>query len=112
VRASRRLSAGLLRGRWLSVVLVGALGVSCAPVQKPGIRPAELRTRVLPATATVQVDERYVGAARRLDKSPAKLAPGKHRVTVEAAGFFPHDVELELAPGVTTLDLKLRPIPR
>lgn len=95
----------------LSVVLCGAL-LACAGSHKPKGRPAELRAVVEPPTAIVQVDERFVGSARVLEKRPAQLTPGKHRVTVDAAGYFPHDVELELAPGVTTLQLKLRAIPK
>lgn len=67
---------------------------------------------VVPAQANVQVDEHFVGSARVLEKRPAQLTVGKHRVTVDAAGYFPHDVELDLASGVTTLELKLRAIPR
>jgi len=95
----------------LSVVLLAAL-CACAGTHKPKGRPAELRAVVEPPTAIVQVDEKFVGSARVLEKRPAQLTPGKHRVTVEAPGFFPHDVQLELAPGVTTLQLKLRAIPR
>jgi hypothetical protein len=91
----------------LSVVLA-----ACAATHKPKTRQAELRAVVEPSNALVQVDETFVGAARVLEKRPAQLSPGKHRVTVDAAGYFPHDVELDLAPGVTTLTLKLRAIPR
>ena len=84
---------------------------ACGGAQRPRQAVAELRTIVEPPTARVQVDERFVGAARVLEKRPARLTPGKHRVTVEAPGFFPHDMELDLAPGVTKVDLKLRPVP-
>jgi hypothetical protein len=85
--------------------------VACGGAHKPKGRPAELRALVEPPTAIIQVDEKFVGSARVLDKRPAPLAPGKHRVTVEAPGYFPHDVEVELVPGVTTLQLKLRALP-
>jgi hypothetical protein len=101
-----RLGSGLV-----SALLCGAL-IACAGAHKPTGRPAQLRALVEPATALVQVDETFVGSARVLDKRPAQLTPGKHRVTVDAPGYFPHDVELELVPGVTTLQLKLRPIPK
>jgi len=63
------------------------------------------------ATRFGVVQGRFVGAARVLAMRPAKVKPGKHRLTVEASGFFPHDAELQLPPGVTTVDLKLRPVP-
>jgi len=101
-----RFCSGLV---WAS--LCGAL-IACGGAHKAKGRPAELRALVEPPTAIVQVDETFVGSARVLDKRPAQLTPGKHRVTVDAPGYFPHDVELDLAPGVTTLQLKLRAIPK
>lgn len=91
---------------FLSLALLG-----CAGAQRPRARPAQLRTLVEPSTATVQIDEHFAGAARVLAVRPASVKPGKHRITVEAPGYFPHDAEVELAPGVTTVDLKLRPVP-
>jgi hypothetical protein len=87
------------------------LMLGCASVPRPRQRPAELKTIVEPNTASVQIDEKFAGAARVLAVRPAKVPPGKHRVTVEAPGYFPHDAEVELAPGVTTVELKLRPVP-
>jgi hypothetical protein len=80
-------------------------------VQLPRAKPAELRTLVEPPTAWVQIDERFAGSARVLAMRPAAVKPGKHRITIEAPGYFPHDAEVELAPGVTTVNLKLRPVP-
>ena len=85
---------------------------ACAGRQHPRERPAELRVVAVPANAVVQVNEQFVGAARVLDKQPVKLKPGKKRVTIEAPGYFPHDLELDLPAGVTTIDIKLRPIPQ
>jgi hypothetical protein len=85
---------------------------ACAGRQQPDPKRAQLRTLIEPATATVQVDEQFVGAARVLAKRPARFHEGKHRVTIEAPGYFPHDLELELAAGVTKLEVKLRPVPR
>ena len=95
----------------LASACLGSALIACGGAHKPKGRPAELRAVVQPPTAIVQVEEKFVGSARVLDKRPAQLTPGKHRVTVEAPGYFPHDVEVELAPGVTTLQLKLRAVP-
>ena len=97
--------------RFAPCACAAALLGACAGAQHPKSRPAELRVVAEPATAIVQVDEHFVGAARVLDKKPAPLAPGHHRVTIEAPGFFPHDLDVDLAPGVTTLKLKLRALP-
>jgi hypothetical protein len=85
---------------------------ACAAAQPPKKPTAQLRTIVEPPSAQVQVDERFVGAARVLAQRPVPLAPGKHRVTIEAHGYFPHDLELDMPVGVTKVELKLRPIPR
>ena len=89
----------------------GLLLAACGHAQHPRQKPAELRVLAVPATASVQVNERFVGAARVLDKQPAKMAPGKKRITIEAPGYFPHDLELDLPAGVTTVEIKLRPVP-
>jgi hypothetical protein len=87
------------------------LAGACAGTQKPKGPPAELRVVAEPDSATVQVNERFVGAARVLDKRPAKLTPGLKHVTVEAPGYFPHDFAADLPAGVTTVKIKLRPVP-
>ncbi|MDB4974430.1 MAG: hypothetical protein JWN48_2771 [Myxococcaceae bacterium] len=107
-RASR--ITGLALGLALALLLA-LLGVGCAARQTPNTKTAALKTVVEPPTALVQVDEHFVGAARVLATRPAPLEPGKHRVTVEAPGYFPHDLEVDLVPGVTTLELKLRATP-
>lgn len=95
-----------------SLLALGALALAaCGGAQHPRERPAQLRVVAEPATASVQIDERFVGAARVLAKQPASVAPGKHRVTIEAPHYFPHDIELELPAGVTSLEIKLRPVP-
>jgi hypothetical protein len=85
--------------------------VACGGAQHPREKPAQLRVVAEPANATVQIDERFVGAARVLQKQPASVPPGKHRVTIEAPNYFPHDLELDMPVGVTSLEIKLRPVP-
>ena len=85
---------------------------ACAGKQHGAQANAELRVVAQPEGAVVQVNEQFVGSARVLAKRPARFTPGKKRVTVEAPGYFPHDVEVDLAKGVTTIDIKLRPIPK
>jgi hypothetical protein len=99
----QRLAVGLL-------VSMGLLG--CAGAQRGPRYDSQLRVVAEPPGAAVSVNERFVGAARVLDKRPAQLTAGKKRVTIEAPGYFPHDLEVELSPGVTTVNAKLRPIPR
>jgi len=95
----------------IAIVITALLAPACAGTQRANENTASLRTIVVPANAVVQVDEQFAGSARALDKRPLAVRPGKHRVTVEAPGFFPHDLEVDLAPGVTTVEVKLRKTP-
>ena len=97
--------------RALGLLIGLLLAGSCGARQPPRPAVAELRTLVEPPTARVQVDEQFVGAARVLAQRPARLSLGRHRVTIEAPGYFPHDLELDLAAGVTKLEVELRAIP-
>lgn len=98
---------------FFSLVLALALASSaCGAAQKPKNElTAELRIVAVPESAVVEVNERFAGAARVLDKHPLRLKPGKKRVTIAAPGYFPHDLELDLPKGVTKVDIKLRPVP-
>jgi len=46
-----------------------------------------------------------------LAAEPKALIPGMHLMTVTADDYFPHDMELDLPPGTTTVEIELRPIP-
>jgi hypothetical protein len=86
--------------------------LACGGSHRPAsVAQAALRVVAVPETAHVAVDEQFVGAARVLAVRPATLAVGKHRVTVQAPDYFPHDLDVDLPRGVTTLEIKLRPIP-
>jgi hypothetical protein len=99
----------IVRAPLLALSLLAAS--ACAGSHKPGGPPAELRVLAEPESAIVQVNERYVGSARVLDKKPAKMVPGLKHITVEAPGYFPHDFDADLPVGVTTVKIKLRPVP-
>lgn len=85
----------------------------CASACYGGVRPtpAELRVTVDPPTARVLLDETFIGPARRLSVRPKELAPGRYRLTVEAPGYFPHDLDLDLPSGETHVQISLREIP-
>lgn len=97
--------------RWLvGLAWLAILGSGCA---YPTAQPTRAKLRVIaePADARVYVDERFVASARVLARRPRELRPGRHRLTFQAPGYFPHDVAVDLPPGTTTIRISLRPIP-
>ncbi len=101
-----------MRGR---VLLGGALAAllvaGCGAAQAPRPAPARVRFIVEPATARVYADDRFLGAARVLVRRPPTFNPGPRHFTITADGYFPHDVEIDLPSGETTVRLSLRPVP-
>ena len=93
----------------LTLLTLTNLAAYCGPQVRQ--TPAQLLVVAEPETAQVEVDERFAGSARLLAVRPKELTPGVHRVTVRAPGYFPHDLELDLPPGETTITVSLRPIP-
>lgn len=91
---------------WLLALFVSGCG-AVAP------RPTRARLLVVtvPPGASVYVDERFAGSGRLLARRPLWLRPGHHLVTVEADGYFPHDLEVDLPAGLTRLRVALRPVP-
>ena len=102
------------RSRWLhclgaSALLVALVGCQMEPTL--GKKPAYLELHVVPDSARVVIDDESAGSARVLAANPRRLSPGKHFVEIEAKGYFPHDLELELAPGLTKVEVNLRRLP-
>ena len=97
----------------LGVVACAATGCATTRgVARGDERPAELRVVSDPDGATVYVDDAYFGSARVLEVRPRALPLGRHQVTIKAPGYFPHDLDVDLEPGVTTVRIKLRPVVR
>jgi len=88
---------------------LAALG--CANKNTVAPEPARLQINTTPPNASVYIDGHYFGRATVLSQEPKALAPGVHLMTVQAEDHFPHDMELELPRGVTTITVELRPIP-
>ncbi len=93
------------------VLMLALATMGCA--KKDAVRPETARLKVLatPSSASVYVDGHYFGRARVLAVEPKRLVPGLHLMTVTADDHFPHDVKLDLPPGTTTVEIKLRPMP-
>ena len=100
-----------MRASSAALVLCVGLLSACGAPQHPG-EPTRLDIVAQPENARVRIDDRDVGSARVIRARPPRLTPGRHQITVEADGYFPHDVEVDLPPGTSTLRIELRPIPR
>ena len=61
--------------------------------------------------AQVTIDDIPIGALAYVAAHGVALPPGKHRVTVERAGYFPWDAVLEADDEPIHLQVKLVPIP-
>ncbi len=96
----------------LLVLVISLLLPACQLESTLGSKAAYLEVHVEPETARVVVDDESVGSARVVAANPVKLSPGKHYVTIEAKGYFPHDLELDLPPGLTKVEVQLRPLPQ
>lgn len=81
---------------------------SCGGEPRP--TPAGLKVIAQPADARVYVDDRFVASARVLAQRAHSLPAGVHRITVSAPGYFPYELETELPPGVSTIEISLRPV--
>jgi hypothetical protein len=87
-----------------------ALASGCAAAPAP-VGNAQVRFVLEPDAARVYTDERFLGAARVVAVRPVQLRAGPRRFTITAEGYFPHDLEVELPPGLTTIRVSLRPVP-
>jgi hypothetical protein len=84
---------------------------ACGPAKEP--RTVSLRMVGSPANASVTIDDQFVGSLAVVQARGVALPPGQHRISVEAAGFFPHDEIVEAKEGSAPLrlDVKLTPVP-
>ena len=98
---------GALAALSLGLVLACA---GCGGAPRPTER-ARVRFVLRPESARVYTDERFVGSARVLAARPVEFRVGTRRFTITADGYFPHDLELDLPAGTTTVEIGLRPIP-
>jgi len=84
---------------------------ACGPAKEP--RTVSLRMIGSPPNASVTIDDQFVGSLAVVQARGVALPPGQHRVSVEAAGFFPFDqiVEAKEGDAALRLDVKLTPVP-
>ena len=99
----RVATAGLLLG------LVACSNVIVGTEGRPQTVPVRLRGT--PPDATVTIDDQRVGSLELVASRGMRVAPGRHRLTVEAPGFLPFDTIVEAKDIVVQVEVKLVPVP-
>jgi hypothetical protein len=98
-------------GRFLlPVVLAGCANVIVGTEGRPQTVPVRLRGT--PPDATVTIDDQRIGQLAFVAARGMRVAPGRHHVTVEAAGYLPFDAAVDATDAAVVLDVKLLPVPQ
>lgn len=58
--------------------------------------------------AVVTIDDQVLGPAKAVEKRGVALPPGRHRVTIEKPGYFPHDELVQVKEGDPPIRLDVR----
>jgi hypothetical protein len=69
------------------------------------------RAKATPKDAGVWIDEEYLGPLTYVVIHGVRLPVGKHRITVQKAGYFPWDREVVADREAIALEIVLVPIP-
>jgi hypothetical protein len=88
-----------------ALALAALCGCSAANQRIP------LRVKGNVPDASVTIDDMYLGSLSYVQKGRVQIPPGKHRVTVERAGYFPWDKLIEVGTEPISLDVVLVPVP-
>jgi hypothetical protein len=95
----------------LAIASFVAVSMGCGGGQPAAAARAQVRFELEPDTARVYTEDRFVGSARVLARRPADFRTGPRQLTITADGYFPHDLEVDLPAGTTTIRVSLRPRP-
>lgn len=100
------------RTRLLAIILFATFAVSCAAgsmIQR-GEGRGYLRLDVEPASAEVEIDDKYSGIVEGWVDHVIPVVPGEKRVTLRAPGYLTQRFDIEVAAGEqVTLVLALEP---
>jgi hypothetical protein len=95
-----------------AAVVAVTLSTACAFIPYSSTpQTVSLRVKGNVADAQVTIDDQAIGALGYVQAHGVALPPGKHRVTVEKAGYFPWDAVLVADDEPINIDVKLVPIP-
>jgi hypothetical protein len=88
-----------------------AIGAGCAPARSAGAPTVSLRVQGAPPGATVAIDDNALGTFDFVSAHGVALAPGTHRITVAASGYFPWDRAVEAKAGSEPILLQVTLVP-
>lgn len=90
-------------GRWFvvlaSLAALAGGATACAPARPPTTSLRLTMQGRLPPTAHVLFDDVPIGSLGFIVQHGVAMPPGRHRVTIEARGYVPWDVEVDAGPG-------------
>jgi len=89
------------------VLSAALLATSCGAARSVSLRFQAVET----PDASVTVDDQYLGPLAAVAKRGVAVRPGKHRITIEKAGFFPFDREVEAVEQPVVVEVKLERVP-
>jgi hypothetical protein len=95
---------------------LGLLGLVWLTACQSGVGRAAVSLRLnradrTPRDASVFIDEEFIGPLTFVVVHGVRLPIGKHRITVQKAGYFPWDRLVEADRQPISLDVVLEPIP-
>jgi hypothetical protein len=88
-----------------SLYAAAALLLASGCALNPPPRTTSLRLAGTPRDASVTVDDQYLGALVYVAGHGVALPPGRHRITVEKAGYFLWDKVVEAKDGDPPVEL-------
>jgi hypothetical protein len=92
-------------------VILGSTACGNVIVASPGAQTVPLRIQGTPSDATVTIDDQRVGSLSLVAARGIRVLPGRHRISVEAAGYLPFDLAVEAKDAVVVVAVKLQPVP-
>jgi hypothetical protein len=93
------------------LLLWACFGLWSCQVHRTAVRLSVERVDPTPRDASVYIDEQFVGFLGVVAARGVRLPEGKHRVTVEKAGYFPWDELVVSDRTPITLKVELRRVP-
>ena len=101
------------RAAFALLLCTASLGLAaCKGAASTGPR-SKLALDGTPSEASVLIDEQPIGSLAVVQKHGVSLPPGQHRLTVQADGYFPADllIDVDRSGGVVRRTVKLTALP-